>query len=76
MEEEVGEFAEVGGFADAVDADDGDDVGAGFGLWWGGVDGGDGVEDVEGGGGGEDFAEGGFHGCADCGFDAWRCCEW
>ena len=28
LEEEVGDFAEIGGFADAVDADDADDVGA------------------------------------------------
>ena len=31
LEEEECKFGEVGGFADAVDADDGDDVGAGFG---------------------------------------------
>ena len=31
LEEEEGEFGEVGGFADAVDANDGDYVGAGFG---------------------------------------------
>ena len=31
LEEEEGEFGEVSGFADAVDTDDGDNVGAGFG---------------------------------------------
>lgn len=73
LEEEEGEFGEVGGFADAVDADYGDCVGAGGGAGegWGGGDGVDGVEDVEGGCGGEDFVEGGGHGGADCCFDAW-----
>ena len=61
LEQEEGEFGEGGGFADAVDADDGDCVGAAVvGLrGWGARDGGYGAEDVEGGCGGEEFGEGG-----------------
>ena len=76
MEQEEGEFGEVGRFADAIDADDGDYVGAGWsgeGVEAGGVGGEvDGAEEVEGGGWSEDFPEGGFHGGADGGFDAWK----
>jgi len=75
LEQEEGDFGEVGGFADAVDADDGDDVGAGLGVVEGergGVgDGLDFAEEVERGCWGEDFAEGGFHGGVDGGFDGW-----
>lgn len=60
LEEEEGELGEVCGFADAVDADDGDYVGA----WFRGErvhcgrvgDGCDGAEEVERSGGREDFA--------------------
>ena len=69
LEKEEGEFGEVGGFADAVNADYRDYVGAGFrrnGVEGRRVgDGGNGAEEIEGGGWGKDFAEGGFHGCAD-----------
>ena len=66
LQQEVGDFGEVGGFADAVDADDGDDVGAGL----RGVRGADFAEEVSGGGGREDFGEGFLEGGADSGFDA------
>lgn len=63
LQEEEGEFGQGSGFADAVDADDGDCVGTGGGeVGVCGVgDGVDGGEEGEGGCGGEDFAEGGFH---------------
>lgn len=45
LEKEESDFREVSRFADAVDADDGEDVGAAL-----GADGGDFAEEVEGGG--------------------------
>jgi len=65
LQEEEGDFGEVGGFADAVDADDGEDVGARA----GGVCVLDFAEEVEGVCGSEDFGErflhGGLYGCFD-----------
>lgn len=68
LEEEEGDFGEVGGFTDAVYADDGEDVGAGRGR----VGLGDFAEEVEGGGGGEDFGQGFFHGDAQGRFDCYK----
>lgn len=68
LQEEEGEFAKVGRFTHAVDADNGDHVWA-FLL---GVDGRDRAEDVEGGGGGEDFVKGGGHGGAEGGIDGFE----
>ena len=73
LQKEVADLREVRGLADAVDADDGEDVGArlaegGHGR---GCDGVDLAEEVEGGGRGEHLGEGGFHGGLDAGVDAW-----
>lgn len=75
LKEEEADFGEVGGFADAVDADDGDYVGAAVleGESGGVGDGLDFAEEVERGGWGEDFAEGGFHGGADGCFNSCDC---
>lgn len=76
LQEEEADLGEVGGLADAVDADDGDDVGAGL-AQRGGRRRGDGVdltEQVEGGGGREHLGEGGLHGCLDLRVDACTLC--
>jgi hypothetical protein len=72
LQEEEGDFGEVCGFADAVDADDGEDIGA----WGGAVCVGDFAEEVEGGRGGEDFGEGFFHRGAEGCFDCFSQCQW
>lgn len=72
LQEEEADLGQVGGLADAVDADDGHDVGAGL-AEGGGRGGGDGVdlaEEVEGRGGGEHLGEGRLHGGLDSGVDA------
>jgi hypothetical protein len=73
LQEEEADLGEVGGLADTIDADDGEDVGArlaegGHGRGCHGVDF---AEEVEGGGRGEHLGEGGFHGGLDAGVDAW-----
>ena len=61
LQEEEADFAEVGGLADAVDADNGDDIGS----WGRGSCGGtNGAEKVQGSGRSEDLGEGGLHGGA------------
>jgi hypothetical protein len=67
LQQEEGDFGEVCGFADAVHADDGEDVGA----CAGGVYGGDFAEEVEGVGGREDAGECFFHRGAQGGFDGY-----
>lgn len=73
LQEEEADLGEVGRLAHAVDADDGDDVGAG--LAEGGDGGcGDGVDfaqEVERGGGREHLGEGRLHGRLDPGVDAY-----
>lgn len=72
LQEEEANLGQVGRLADAVDADDGDDVGAGLAegsRGWGG-DGVDLAEEVEGGSRGKHLCEGGFHGGLDLCVDA------
>lgn len=66
LQEEEGDFGEVGRFADAVDADDGEDVGSAR-----GVDGLDLAEEIERGGWSEHLSESFLHGGANGGFDGW-----
>ena len=73
LQEEEADLREIGGFADAVDTDNGHDVGAAL-AEGGSRRGGDGVdlaEEVEGGGRGKHFRERGFHGLLYPRIDAW-----